>query len=246
VGLRANDEELVELLRRALAPYRTAATTPYPNLSLYRGNEDGSIRELHRLYRQGLTKLRTPSLGRLVRTAVRYLDHFVSPPEGLIPLATELVVGSRGAVLVAGADIDLMPPARRLARSGWLRSAGVVPLLDPSSYEIVVEEHRFAMDPAVQAEVDERWPPEADETAVPPGRYPIRAVVLLGARPDHLRVASSARRLASFATLLDTTWQPARAADVEAVAGLDGRVEDVRALGFDPKELAEILRKLGD
>jgi hypothetical protein len=77
-----------------------------------------------------------------------------------------------------------------------------------------------------------------------PGRYPIYAVVLLGARPDHLKVASPARRLASLASLLDSTGGAVKAVDVEAIGRLEGRADVVRALGFESGELLGILRDL--
>jgi hypothetical protein len=96
----------------------------------------------------------------------------------------------------------------------------------------------------VLAEIDARWPADAGEQHVAPGRYPVRAVVLLGAPPDHLLLASAARRAASLASLLDTSTRAARAIDVQAIGRLDTRVEVVRALGFDPKETTGILRDL--
>jgi hypothetical protein len=68
--------------------------------------------------------------------------------------------------------------------------------------------------------------------------------MLLGTRPDHLLVASPARRLARLASLLDTSVRPASAGAVEAVGRLDDEVQVVRALGFDPKEILGILRDL--
>jgi hypothetical protein len=129
---------------------------------------------------------------------------------------------------------------------GWRRSDGVMPLLDPQSFEVVVESPRFAMDAGVAKELDAEWPPEPGECGVTPGRFPIRAVVLMGVPPDLLDDASSARRLASYAALLDCAYESAGVADVEAVALLDGRVETVRALGTEPSEILDIFRRLGD
>ena len=84
MGLRSNDHEVCGLLRRGLAPHVIEDVEVFPNLSLYRGDERGGTRELHRLYRRGATIVRTPSVGQLVRAAARALDTFLTPPEGLV------------------------------------------------------------------------------------------------------------------------------------------------------------------
>jgi hypothetical protein len=244
VGLRSNDEEVVDLLRRGLASIRVDDIDVFPNLSLYRSDDDRRVREMHRLYRRGVTVLRTGSIGRVLRSAVRHLDSFLTPPDGFLALRADLLVGQQGAVLVNDSIINLNVSERRTAKMGWVRLQGAAPMLDLHTLEVVVPPPRFGLDPSVLAEIDARWPPDADEVNVAPGRYPVRGVVLLGTRPDHLLVASPARRVASFASLLDTSTRAARAIDVQAVGQLDDRVEVVRALGFDPKEITGILRDL--
>lgn len=244
VGLRSNDEEILDLLWRGLAPIRVDDIPVFPNLSLFRSADERGKRELHRLYRRGVTVLRTGSSGRMLRAAARHLDGFLTPPADLLPLRAELLVGGHGAVLVYDTAANLHLPHRRLAKMGWRRTEGAVCRFDPETLEVVVPEPRFAFDPVVAAEIDERWPREPDEGGVAPGRFPVHAVVLLGTRPDHLRVASPARRLASLASLLDTSFHPARAVEVEAVGRLDGSAEVVRALGYEANEVIDILRSL--
>jgi hypothetical protein len=154
------------------------------------------------------------------------------------------LLGERGAVLVYGAAVTERLAERRLTRLGWRGADGRRALLDPVTLEVVVDEPRLSLTPEVAAEVDARWPREPEEDSVGPGRHPVRGVVLLGTRPDHLRMASPARRLASLVSLLDTTDRPARAVDVEAVGHLDTHVEVVRALGYETDELVGILRAL--
>lgn len=231
-------------MQRVSASRRVTDVDVFPNLSLYRGEESGRIRELHRLYRRGHTVLRTASLGRLIRAALAHLDGFLAPPAGLVPLRGELLVGKRGAVVINDALTNFNIPERRLAKMGWSRTDGAVPLFDPATLELVVPESRLEFDAATIAEISERWPRLADEGAALPGRYPVHAVVLLGARPDHLKVASPARRLSSFASLIDSSTHPVKAADLAALGQLDGRAEVVRALGFETDEIIGILKDL--
>lgn len=216
----------------------------FPNLSLLVGGDDGRSRELHRLYRRGATVLRTPSLGQLIRASVRQLDTFVAPPDGLVRLRADLLVGEHGAVLVHDPWTQLRVPDRRLAALGWARSDGAAPMLDRATGDVVVTLPRFSLDESVAAEVDTQWPVAPGEGRVAPGRYRVHAIVLLGATPDHLKVASPARRVASLASLLDTSAHPARAIDVAAMGRLEGRAEIVRAIGMDLSEVVGILRDL--
>src|SRR5262249_15597932 len=160
-------------------------------------------RELHRLYRRGHAVMRTPSLGRLVRGAVRQVDALLEPPPGLVPLKGELLLTKHGAVLVNDQFVNFDIPERRLARMGYQRSDGAVRLFDPVSLEAVVPEPRLAFDMEVLHEVEQRWPALDSGASTVPGRYAVHGVVLLGARPDHLKVASPARRLAGLASLVD-------------------------------------------
>jgi hypothetical protein len=229
-----------------MAPYHTDVVTTFANLSLLHGSQSGQLRVLHRLYRREASVLRTTSLGRLVRTAVRYLDHFVRPPDGMVRLSANLVVNERGAVLVATGGLDVMPAERRLARLGWRRSDGVMPLLDSESLEVVVEPARFSIEDGVAKELGTAWPPEPGESGVEPGRYPLQAVVLLGAHADHLVAESTARRRAGYAALLDTAYESARVPDIEIVGRLDGQVPTVRVAGFESPEVLDVLRRLAN
>jgi len=242
VGLRSNDPELVDVLRRVLAPIRVDGLDVFPNLSLYRGAE-GRTRELHRLSRHGATVLRTTSTGRLVRAALHHLDGFLPPPPGLLPFRADLLLGPRGAALVHDAGTQLNVSERRLARLGWQRTDGV-PLIDLETLEVVVPEPRLALDAEVVAEIDARWPVGPEERGLGAGRHPVHAVVLLGSIPDHVKIASPARRLASFASLIDTLGGSVKAAELESLGRLEHRCEVVRALGFEPSELLGILEEL--
>ena len=244
IGLRSNDEEIVDLLRRGLASIRLDDVDVLPNLSLLRGEERGFARELHRLQRRGVTVLRTKSVGRLIRAATRGLEHFLEPLPGQVALRARLLVHDRGAVLLHDAGAELRLSERRLGRMGYRSTDATAVRFDLDTLEVVVPEARFGLDPAVAHEISERWPEEDTEAAVAPGRYPVYAVVLLGTQADHLRIASPARRIASFASLLDTSFHPARATEVEALGRLDGRVRVEGTLGFEADDLLQILREL--
>jgi len=244
VGLRSNDDEVVDLLRRGFASIRVDGIEVFPNLSLFRSGDDGRrVREMHRLYRRGVPVLRTGSTGRLLRSAARHLDGFLAPSDGLLALRADVLVGKHGAVLVNDSLMNFNVSDRRVAKMGWQTLDGAAAWLDPDTLEVVVPPPRFAMDPSVQAEIDTRWPPGAEEQHAAPGRYPVRTVVLLDTRPGHPLAESPARRLAGLASLLDTSACPARAVDVQAVGRLDARIEVVRALD-DPKAINHILRTL--
>ena len=242
-GLRSNDADVVEVLRRVLAPIRVDDDV-FPNLSLYVGGGNGKTRELHRLYRRGGIVLRTASTGRLIRAAMNHLASFLPPPTGLVPLNGQLVVGDGGAVLGLAPFGSVEVPERRVRRLGWRSTDGAAPFFDPASLEVVIGEPRLTLDAAALAEVEERWPIGDGEDAAEPGRYPIRAVVLVDLRDDDLLFGSPARRLAGLASLLDTSVRPIRATDVDALGTLESRVEIVRIVGPDPKGLLAALRDL--
>jgi hypothetical protein len=235
---------VVDVLRDVLAPIRVDDLAVFPNLSLHVGDQEGKTRELHRLYRRGSSVLSTSSTGRLVRAALNHLDAFLPPPPGLIPLRGDLVVGRAGAVLANDRLTRFDLPERRVAKMGWRGPDGAAAFLDPATREVVVIERRLTLDAAALGEIDRRWPRLEDEEPVEPGRYPIRAVVLLGTRPDHLLVSSPARRRAGLASLVETSVRPARAADIEALAVLDDGIEVVRILGYETSELVDVLRRL--
>jgi hypothetical protein len=244
VGLRSNDDELVDALRRVLAPIRADDQAVFPNLSLYVGEGGGHVRELHRLYRRGTTVLRTASVGRLLRAALKHLDAFLPPPPGLVPLRGDLLVGAGGALLANEPFTRMEVPERRIWKLGWRGTDGAAAFLDVTASEVVVAEPRLTFDAAGLAEIDARWVPLESEEGVTAGRYPIRAVVLLGTGPDHLLTSSPACRRADLASLIDTSILPPRATDVEALGALDGGIELVRILGNDTRELVGVLRDL--
>lgn len=243
-GLRSNDAEVVEALRRVLAPIRVDDVDVFPNLSLYVGEGTGKFRALHRLYRRGAVVLRTASTGRLLRSAVKHLDSFLPPPPGLVPLGGELVVGNRGAVLGLAPFGRFELPERRVRRIGWHTTEGAAAFLDPASLEVVITEPRVALDPAALADLEDRWPVRAGEEAAEPGRYPIRSVVVVDRPGDDLLSASPARRRAALASLLDTSVVPVRSADVDALGALEGQVDIVRIVGSEPNDLVAALRDL--
>lgn len=243
VGLRANDEELCEALRRVLAPMLVAGPV-YPNLSLYRGAEHGPARELHRLYRRGRLVLVTGSLGELARGALACLDGFLAPPAGLVDLRAEVLLGEAGAVLVRDPSAAVRLPTRRLERLGFRRVIGVTPRLDPATLEVVLAPPRLAIDPDALGRLDARWPCPAGTVDVEPGRVAIAAAVLLGADRDDLDWASPAKRWASLVPLVDTDRPDRLAERVEAIGRLDGRIPVVRTRGFETVEVVEALRGL--
>jgi hypothetical protein len=202
VGLRANDETVVEGLRAVLAGHVLSDVDVFPNLSLAVGRTEGRRREFHRLYRRGAEVLTTVSLGRLVRAALAHLGGLGTPPAGVVPLHADCLLGERGAVLVDQPWAIRALSERRLERVGWHRADGLVPWLDVATGEVVVPAPPFALDAEARAELDRRFPLRKDDRPVAPGRHPLHAVVLYGAQPDPAQPWSPARRLASLANLV--------------------------------------------
>ena len=243
VGVRVNDGNTLEIVRGVLRPSLVEGVDASPNLSLAIGGQRGRVRDLHRLYRGSATVLRAPSLRRLLSATVAHLDAFLPAPEGLLPLVGDLMIGDGGAVIVRDVFGARPVPDRRLARLGFRQVDVVTPALDIATLEIVVTPARIPIDHDALAAIVDRDSAEMSALTVE-RRFPVRAIVLLGAKPDSVRITSSARRLASLAPLVERPHAALRATDLEAVGRLATRTEVIRALGYDTEELPAILADL--
>lgn len=208
-----------------------------PNLSLCVGDDDGAVREFHRLFRAGAAGgVRTRSKGRLLRATLVYLDAFADDPTGTARLGGHLLVRGGDAVVVApGFPLDRVE--RRLERLGY-RVAGVpgVPL-DPDALEVILWSPRLAVDTDAWAALDREFPSREPELPLRSVRLPLRRAVV--GRTD-LETWSDAR------TLVELTWLVAPSgrfgeADLALARCLLEQV-DVRACGGDDGALLAALR----
>jgi hypothetical protein len=202
VGVRSNDAATVDLLRRVLAPMALDGVDVFPNVSVLVGEAHGRTRPLHRLWRRRQVVLATPSPGHVLRAALHALDTLISPSPELLPLRGGFVVGPGGAVLLHPTTLPGHVSDRRLARGGWRRGGGHVPLLDRRTFELVVPASRLTLDPDGLAELDRRFPLGPGQGPPRPGRYPLRAVVLLGAQPAGQAPLTATERLAAVTELV--------------------------------------------
>jgi hypothetical protein len=239
VGIRSNAPEVVDLLRRVLAPIRLDGIAVFPNLSLYVGDERGRVREMHRVSRRGVLVLTTPSLGRAVRAVLRHLEGLREPPPGLLPLNGALLVGPSGALIVNDDRALSRVAERRLSTTGWRRADGLRPVLDVVTGDVVVAGPSAAVDRAALAELERRFDADEDDSPISSGRHPLRAVLFVAGRAEELW--SPAQRVAAIAALVDAERTSIRAADVAGIAGLVERCA-VETVGSEPAQIVDALR----
>ena len=239
--MRTDRHEWADVLRRLLAPSLSDGMTADPNLSAWFGRQDGAVRDLAALYRHGKTCFRTARPARVVNAVLGYLDGYLPAPPGLMRIESWALLGADGVVLVH----DFFQSRIRLHES-VLRRAGyevidrAVQYLDPLSKEIVIPEPRLEFDADV---LDELGGP-GDDQRFHAGRYPVRALVQMGAGPDPVKVTSPARQLSSLAAFLDRPWHRICADELEIMGRLAAEVPVVRHLGEYDEDLLGILDQL--
>jgi hypothetical protein len=247
VGLRSNDQEVVEVLRGVLAPLVVEGVDVFPNLSLLVGQDEGRNRPRHTLWRRREVVLRTSSLAQLVRAALWNLEALVRTPEpGALSLRGEFVLGPGGAVLVHPRPMPGHLSDQRLARWGWRRGDGLPPLLDRETSEVIVPQPQLATDPEGLAELDRRFPVEDGTPPLVPGRYPLQAILLLhGGSPDDAEpLLGPAERLAAATALLPPKGWSRRPEDIEAIAAAVRGREVQLVPGNEPRHLNHALEEL--
>ena len=143
---------------------------------------DSAVGEsLWTLYESGDIVLRRSRHERDIVTAacfhLRALEAAVTSP--LLPLRLRTMLLPDGGALLAvpGPLYDLAGHDRRLARRGVIVLPTTVALIDPVTCEVVL-------------------PDQSDVTAIPPGRYPIRSILLRDAHEPDL---GEANQLLAFA-----------------------------------------------
>src|SRR5918994_547268 len=192
---------MTELLPGALRPHLEAGVDAPPNLSLTFGETNGRVRDLHFLYRSGLSVVRTDSRGRVLRGALRHLDGFTQDNPDATRVNAKLLVRDGDAMLVDGrfgGTVDVL--GRRLDRLGYRIADVHSPLLDRETLEIKLQASGLLMDPDGLAEIDRRYPPTRHEVELHDGRYRLRGLVTWSVtEPD---AQSPAQRYAELTPLV--------------------------------------------
>ena len=186
IAVRTNTEEMVELVRALLAPSLLDAAddaggAPTTTLSILVTPTRGRIAGSHFLYRDGQLSCRSATVGRVVRALRAHLDDLARPDDDLVRLhATVLARGDR-VVLVSNRAGDLPDvDGRTVAGRRW-SVVDVPPLLDPSTFEIVIPPHEVGVDEAAWEAFDAAHPSAPGELVLAPGRYPVQRLVVLDA-----------------------------------------------------------------
>jgi hypothetical protein len=243
IGVRTNDDEMTALLVGALGPHVVPGVDPPPNLSLTFGERDGRVRDLHFLYRSGISVVRTNSTGRLLRAALRHLEGFAPPPAGATSLNAKLLVRGNDATLVDGrfgGTVDNLE--RRLHRLGFRLVDVHGPLLDRETLDVRLQAPRLDVGTAGRAEIDRRHPPTRHEVELHEGRYSLRGLVAWGdPEPDG---QSPAQRYAELTALATGSDGNIAAEDLDVLARVAQACDVVRITYPDARQLLSVLRGL--
>jgi hypothetical protein len=243
IGVRANDEEMHALLLDALRPLVVDDVDAPPNLSLRFGQPDGQVRDLHLLYRSGLSVVRTTSPGRLLRAAIRHLEGFAPPPPDAMPVKAKLLVRGDDAALVDsrfGGTVDILE--RRLQRLGYSLVDVYTPLLDRATLEVRLESPRLGIAGDARAAIDRLYPPAPHEVELHDRRYRLRGLVVWG-EPEG-DGESPARRYAELTPLAADLDQEVDARDLDVLRRLPQACGITRIAYPDARTLFATLRDI--
>jgi hypothetical protein len=244
IGVRTNNTGVNERLRALLRDEFVPNEDAPPNLSVFVGDESGPIREMHRLYRGGVTVLHTRSMGRLLRATLAHLDGFFDPPATTLRLGARVVERDGTAVLVdamLGPALDRIE--RRLEQVGYRCADVPFASLARDSLELALWPPRVHVDPEALARLDQDHPRERRELAVSCEQLPIRALVM-PPHTDDSRPVSPARGLVELAALAVTPDGLVDAHDLGVLRRLQEREVVMRPGGWDDRQLFDLLRGL--
>jgi hypothetical protein len=244
VTLRATESAPIEHLRAALGRFATEARPGAPEVSILCGHAGAVGRDLDRVYAGTVEVTRTGSPARAAHVALRLVDDLLARERegdaGLVPLQADALVDRDGTVvLVDDRSSVRRVGARRLARAGLRRLELAAVPLDPATGEVVVPAPGRAIGAAPFDALARALP--LDDDPAPPGRAPVRTLVLLGATPDALKTTSPARRVGSLVTMVARPDGTARGTDLAALARWSEHWHVVRELGLTPDDVFAVL-----
>jgi hypothetical protein len=243
VRVHSNDGELQEHLRAAIAPCLTNSA-PSHTLSLLAVAPRGRIAGAAYIYRDDELVFRTTSRGRALRVALAQLDCFTDSDASQVRLNAHVLVTAKGVVLVGGWLREMIDTSwERLATFGYRVAEVAFATAERTTFEVMVEPTGRPLAPSGVAAIDAAYPRKRHEPEVL-GRFPIRAIVLVGSEPDREKLASPSQKLAGSLRLLAGLGRHIPSADAEWLSQLIDRVEPHWVFGFDDQELLRFLARL--
>jgi hypothetical protein len=244
--VRASEASALHELGEILRPLVVANDPSAPRVSIVLGAADGPRRELDRVFSGRVELCRTASRLRWTAAVLAQVDRLLTPPVDTLELACSVLLDAAdGAVLVDDRAGIMRVGDRRLARLGLRRLDLEVARIDRAELRLLVPELRLPVDGDALARLDDGLRAEG-ERGLPPGRYPVRALVLLGSHPDHLKVTSPARRAGSLVHVVTRVDGTASGRDLADAFRLAEQVRVVRALGLTVEDVVDALGGFAD
>jgi hypothetical protein len=210
--VRTNDAAIGAQVASLLEAHVVPDIQAPANLSMLVGEDNGPVREFHRLFRGGQLVARTRSRGRLVRSTLSYLDAFVDEPVGTVRLDARLLVRDGGAVLIDPMlRFSLERLERRLEHTGYRFADVLGAPVDREQLEVKLWPPRLEIDRGALEVLNREYPPEVSEFELAAVQLPVHALVLLHA--DSENGWSASRRLLSVTRLVEPLLGSSVAAD---------------------------------
>jgi hypothetical protein len=242
--VRAGEAPALHELGEILRPLVVAHDPSAPRVSIVVGAADGPRREMDRVFSGRVELCRTASRLRRTAAVLAQVDRLLAHPDDALELACSVLLdASDRAVLVDDRTGIMRVGDRRLARLGLRRLDLEVARIDRADLRLLVPELRLPVDGDALARLDDALRAEG-ERGLPAGPYPVRAVVLLGSGPDHLKVTSPARRAGSLVPMVTRVDGTASGRDLADAFRLAEQVEVIRALGLDVDGIVDALAGL--
>jgi Coenzyme PQQ synthesis protein D (PqqD) len=243
--VRATAPDLLEPLGEVLRTVVIADDPGAPTVSMVVGDRRGPGREMHRVFCGRVEVARTAAAGRLMAAVLGQVDRLLAPPDDLLHLECAVLLDADDrAVFVNDRESISELGDRRLARVGLRRLDLVAAPIDRTNLDLVVPPLRLPVDRDALLRLDAELTLAPDRGSSSERRYPPRALVLLGGKPDHLKVTSPARRLGSLVPLVTRLDGSARGRDLADAGRLAEHCQVERALGFSADEVVEVLERV--
>jgi hypothetical protein len=157
-----------------------------------------------------------------VRTALVRLLGLAAPPPGLVTFNARLLVDGSSLIAVTGPfkeTVDLLSDAR-LGELGLLRLDVARPWFDPERIEIVLPTLDDPLAESARLELESAYPRSPVDAGYVAGRYPLEAIIALGAAPTAEAVSSPSRRLVALASLVSWPDTPPGQFELDALRSI--------------------------